>query len=471
MAQNVGIVASECYFPQTYVSQADMENFDGIPSGKYQIGLGQKNMAYVGPQEDINSMMLSALTRLMENYDLDYKDIGRLEVGTESIVDKSKSHKTTLMSLFQESGNSDVLGITNINACYGGTAALFNTVDWMSSPSWDGRYGVVLAGDIAVYERGPARPTGGAGVVALLIGPDAPLVLEPIRSSHFEDAYDFYKPVLTSEYPAVDGPLSNTCYLRALDNCYQGFTRKFKERFGQDFNVFGEGETARACLFHHPYEKLVQKSFGRVLYNDVKAGVTVDPAFEALAEFKDVPVDESYANRALEKAFATAAKPAYGEKVAPFTYAGQNLGNSYTGSLYFALLSLIANSATEDFTNDRVLMFSYGSGLASTMFSVKVEGDLTKQRETCNLFDRLDNQRVKSTPEEYTEALLQRENYYHKHDFEFAEPTTQIFNGAYRLTSVDSMGRRNYARQFSNTPKRAFSTSSARGLIRMVLRR
>lgn len=41
-----------------------------------------------------------------------------------------------------------------------------------------GRYAVVVAGDIAVYAKGPARPTGGAGAVAMLIGPHAPLVLE-----------------------------------------------------------------------------------------------------------------------------------------------------------------------------------------------------------------------------------------------------------------------------------------------------
>ena len=41
-----------------------------------------------------------------------------------------------------------------------------------------GRYAVVVAADIAVYASGSARPTGGAGAVAMLIGPDAPLVLE-----------------------------------------------------------------------------------------------------------------------------------------------------------------------------------------------------------------------------------------------------------------------------------------------------
>lgn len=43
-----------------------------------------------------------------------------MEVGTETLIDKSKSIKTTLMRLFGD--NTDVEGITNLNACYGGTA-------------------------------------------------------------------------------------------------------------------------------------------------------------------------------------------------------------------------------------------------------------------------------------------------------------------------------------------------------------
>ena len=57
--------------------------------------------------------------------------IGRLEVGTETIIDKSKSLKTILMMLFQ--GNHDMEGVSSINACYGGTNALFNSFNWVES--------------------------------------------------------------------------------------------------------------------------------------------------------------------------------------------------------------------------------------------------------------------------------------------------------------------------------------------------
>ena len=41
-----------------------------------------------------------------------------------------------------------------------------------------GRFALVVAGDIAVYASGNARPTGGVGAVAMLVGPNAPLVTE-----------------------------------------------------------------------------------------------------------------------------------------------------------------------------------------------------------------------------------------------------------------------------------------------------
>ena len=61
-------------------------------------------------------------------------------------------------------------GTDCINACYGSTAALLNAVDWIESAAWDGRLAIVVAADIATYAPGPARPTGGCGAVALLIG-------------------------------------------------------------------------------------------------------------------------------------------------------------------------------------------------------------------------------------------------------------------------------------------------------------
>lgn len=55
-----------------------------------------------------------------------------------------------------------------------------------------------------VYAEGPARPTGGAAAIAMLIGPDAPMAFESkFSGSHMFHVYDFYKPDLASEYPVM----------------------------------------------------------------------------------------------------------------------------------------------------------------------------------------------------------------------------------------------------------------------------
>lgn len=189
---NFGIEAIEAYFPLTFIEQTDLQRYSGASQGKYTKGLGQLQLAFTLPQEDANSMALTVVSRLLERTGVHPSRIGRLEVGTETLLDKSKSTKTLLMSLFGE--NHDVEGATSLNACYGATNALINTLNWMGSPSWDGRYGIVVATDVAAYEQGPARPTGGAGAIAILLGNKPKIQFSPIRSSFIDHQYDFYKP-------------------------------------------------------------------------------------------------------------------------------------------------------------------------------------------------------------------------------------------------------------------------------------
>jgi hydroxymethylglutaryl-CoA synthase len=136
-------------------------------------------MGFCDDSEDIYSIALTALSKFLDENAIDPLTIGRLEVGTETILDKSKSVKSVLMQLFSPSGNTDILGVDTMNACYGGTNALFNAVNWVESRGWDGRNAIVVAADIALYAKGNARPTGGAGAICMLVGPDAPLALEP----------------------------------------------------------------------------------------------------------------------------------------------------------------------------------------------------------------------------------------------------------------------------------------------------
>jgi hydroxymethylglutaryl-CoA synthase len=449
MAKNVGILAMEIYFPPTCIRQEVLEAHDGASKGKYTIGLGQDCMAFCTEVEDVISMSMTAVTSLLEKYGVDPKQIGRLEVGSETVLDKSKSIKTFLMPIFEKCGNTDIEGVDSTNACYGGTAALFNCVNWVESGSWDGRYGLVVCTDSAVYAEGPARPTGGAAAIAMLIGPNAPIAFESkLRGSHMSHAYDFYKPDLASEYPVVDGKLSQTCYLMALDSCYKSIGSKYEKVEGKQFSV----ADADYFVFHSPYNKLVQKSFARLLFNDFLtcASYIDEAAKEKLTPFSSLTNEESYQNRDLEKASQQVAKALYDAKVQPTTLIPKQVGNMYTASLYAAFASLLHNKNTS-LAGQRVILFSYGSGLTSSMFSLRLnEGQhpfsLSNIATIMNVSERLKS-RHEFPPEKFVETMKLMEHRYGGKDFVTSKDCSLLAAGTYYLTEVDSKYRRFYAKK------------------------
>lgn len=295
--------------------------------------------------------------------------VGRLEVGTESLVDKSKSTKTHLMKLFP--GNHDIEGIhsrysgaTSLNACYGATNALINTLNWISSPNWDGRYGIVVATDVAVYEEGPARPTGGCGAIAILISNKPKIALSPTRASYIDDQYDFYKPIPSSEYPVVDGKSSMDLYINALRECFKLYKQKSGAKNPLDSTDF--------FCFHTPFYKMIQKAFDSL----------------AKVEYPNISGQDS-ANLFLQK-------------VEPTLYVSKRIGNIYTGSLYACLISLLYR--TPDIKDKNIFLFSYGSGLCSTLLQGRVISNPISSSQIADI-DLMFNNRVQVPAEEYSRIM------------------------------------------------------------------
>ena len=448
----VGIRAIELYFPAQYVDQTDLEKFDGVAAGKYTIGLGQSKMGFCNDREDINSLCLTVVHRLFDRYGIKPTDIGRLEVGTETIIDKSKSVKSVLMQLFEPSGATDIEGVDTTNACYGGTAAVFNAVSWVESSAWDGRLALVVAADNAVYSPGSARPTGGAGAIAMIIGPDSPLVFDRgQRASYMKHAYDFYKPDLRSEYPIVDGKLSIQCYLSALDNCYKKYMEKVeRQNPGKRITL----ANFDAVLFHSPYCKLVKKSFARLAFVDFMNTPKPEVAnkFGEVAKFHDIKLEDTYFDRDIEKAFMALSDKDFEAKTQPSLYVANLVGNMYTPSVYSGLVSLLINKPLEKLANSKVGVFSYGSGLTSSMYSITIDGDIGKYSALSKLVQNLSYVKVQLqsrklvTPEDYTKTLALREKNCHVVPFEPQSSTEQMFPGTYYLQGVDDKYRRSYKR-------------------------
>ncbi|KAH8833394.1 hydroxymethylglutaryl-coenzyme A synthase C terminal-domain-containing protein [Flagelloscypha sp. PMI_526] len=442
--QNVGIKAMEVYFPRRCISEADLEQYDGVSQGKYTIGLGQEYMAWPDDREDINSFALNAVTGLLEKYNIDPKSIGRLDVGTETIIDKSKSVKTHLMDLFSAAGNYDIEGIDSKNACYGGTAALFNAVNWVESSSWDGRNAIVVAGDIAVYAEGAARPAGGAGAVAFLIGPDAPIVVEPIHGTFMQNTYDFYKPNLSSEYPEVDGPVSVITYVQALDGAYGAYRAKVAKKQG----VEPESITLDGfdySIFHSPYGKQAVKGHARAVFNDFLSTPANFPNVPEPDHFTALDKTASLTDKNVEKTFIGVAKAAFKAKVDPGMACSRRLGNMYTASLYGCLASVVANVEPDTLKDKRISLYSFGSGCAASWFAMKVKGDTTEIRKNLDLTNRLAAMKV-VPPQEFVDALKLREKNHNASDYTPEGSVENIWPGTYYLESVDKKFRRKYVK-------------------------
>ncbi|KAH8347748.1 hypothetical protein KR084_000700 [Drosophila pseudotakahashii] len=450
--QNVGIRAIEVLFPSQYVDQTELETFDGASAGKYTIGLGQAKMGFCSDREDVNSLCLTVVSRLLERYHVKHSEIGRLEVGTETIVDKSKSVKSVLMQLFADSGNTDIEGIDTTNACYGGTAALFNAVNWVESSSWDGRLALAVCADIAVYAKGAARPTGGAGAVAMLVGPNAPLIFDRgLRATHMEHAYDFYKPDLSSEYPTVDGKLSIQCYLSALDTCYRLYRKKFDQQQKDSAKESASLSTFDAILFHTPFCKLVQKSVGRLSFNDFLLSSEAERTkqFPGLERFNSSTLESTYFDRDVEKAFLTQSADIFAGKTKKSLLLANQVGNMYTPSVYSGLVSLLIGEPAKELVGKRIGVFSYGSGLAASMYSISVTQDAAAFEQFASKLDYVQpllNSREKVAPEQFSALMEVREKNNHAAPYTPTGSISSLFPGTYYLKDVDSLHRRTYER-------------------------
>ncbi|VDK65408.1 unnamed protein product [Onchocerca ochengi] len=403
LADQVGIRGIELYIPKLYINQKDLEVYDNVEKGKYTIGLGQDEMSFCADHEDITSICLTVVSKLLRNYRLSAKDIGFLCVGTETLIDKSKSIKTSLMKLFEE--NSDIEGVDVKNACYGGTQALFHAVDWVYA-NWEleNRYAVVVMADIAVYDVGPARCTGGVGAFAALVGPNAVLTFERgLRATYMIDVYDFYKPnqPVLSEYPVVEGQGSLQAYLTAVDETYKLYCQKAEKLKNEVVKI----SNFDAVFFHCPFTRLVQKGFGILAFIDFKRGLSdhlSDIERAKPTAFLLEPREINYMSRDFTKMSTQISSKLWAQKTEPFLLLNRRIGNT--------------SSVEEDLNGRRLLFFSYGSGAASAMFSARIfllekdtKDQFAQMKQSADAAVALLEQRLCINPKRYSEIMALRE--------------------------------------------------------------
>merc|ERR1712083_649152 len=91
-----------------------------------------------------------------------------------------------------------------------------------------------------------------------------------------------------------------------------------------------------------------------------------------LEKFKATKLEESYFDRDVEKAFMTHSQSMFETKTKPGLKIATNVGNMYTPSLYGGLISFMVSLPPEELAGKHIALFSYGSGMASSFFSLGI---------------------------------------------------------------------------------------------------
>ncbi|NQV46688.1 MAG: hydroxymethylglutaryl-CoA synthase [Rhodospirillaceae bacterium] len=317
---DVGIDHIAFYTPGHFLALDELATVRGVDPKKYTEGIGIREISIASNDEDAVVLAANAADKVIDEAGISRSDIGLLIVGTESAEDKSKPTATHVHELVGIGPNCRVYDI--MHACIGATYGVLSALDWVRGAG-KGRYALVIASDIARYERESAgEPTQGAGAVAMLICANPRLMALEEVSSFSKSVYDFWKP-LEKKYPIVDGMFSAQCYADAATYCFQQETLK----------------KGAAFVFHAPYPKLVQQTYHRIA-----------------KLFDDASPKESFL-----------------EKVAAGLRYASRVGNIYTGSVWLGLMSVLGEfherkqepSITDAY--DGCYLFSYGSGCGAVL--------------------------------------------------------------------------------------------------------
>jgi hydroxymethylglutaryl-CoA synthase len=257
-----------------------------------------------------------------------------------------------------------------------------------------------------------------------------------------EHVYDFYKPDLSSEYPVVDGHLSIQCYLLSLDTCYKRYGAKASSK---RFTL----EEIDYLVFHSPFTKLVQKSVARLVLNDFLSDPEPDGHYPQLSAVKGRKLEETILDKSVERAAVEASQEVFSAKTKKSTLLGTEVGNMYTASVYGGLAGLLASSKSDDIVGQRVALFSYGSGLASSLYSFRVTSDLSRATRLIQSQAHIPamlKQRLTVKPAEFEQIMKLREETHHLAPYTPVGDVKWLFPGTYYIENIDGKHRRKYAR-------------------------
>lgn len=321
MSTQAGIAAFGTAIPANSLRLEELAALRGANPDKYRIGLGCDSMSLADPGTTAADLATNAARRAIRHWGGDVSQIGMIAVGTESALDMSRPLSAWVADQIGLQGH--VRSYEVKHACYGGTLALRQAVEWIGSGASRGKVALVIAADIALYApEHPGEPTQGAGAIAMIVG--EPLLARVIPASYpySEPAFDFWRP--TGEaFPRVQGKLSLDCYKRAAESCFR--------QWAEDKDAVFDLDAATYLCFHVPFPKMVKKAFTHV-------GEQLGWPEELTGHL-------------------------YDRKVATTMAWNREIGNSYTASLWVSVAQALAGAQE----GTRLAAFSYGSGCGAEL--------------------------------------------------------------------------------------------------------
>ena len=442
-SKKIGIDAISFYVPSLYLPIKELAEKRNIPYEKLNLGLGLHNMAVADKSEDAASFAANALISLIEQNNIDPRNISRIYMGTESALDAAKPTSTYAVEAAEQKlknkfgdrvfKNCDVLDMTF--ACVGGVDALHNSIDWIKAG--ENRQAIVIASDIAKYElHSTGEYTQGAGAVAMLIKENPEIIafsdtwgvatksegdffkprrsfnkLELLKETLTEMKVDFDESTISSfmkttqlefwsnpnhrielfkEEPVFDGPYSNICYQSRNEEALQHFKSQRNLNVLQDWDHL---------VFHLPYayqaRRMIVKNWLAWIEENNKLS-------ELIAEIGSQPDydDKKAWMKAASK--STCFKTFVNAKLKASEKASAEIGNMYTASIFMSLHSLLSESYDNgtELAEQKVGFFSYGSGSKSKVFEGVVQPGWKNKIISSPLFTTL-NSRTKISVDTY----------------------------------------------------------------------
>lgn len=320
---NVGIDKLSFYTSRYALDLDVLAKAHQLPDDFYHKSIGQYQIAVSPPDEDIVTLAANAGAQVLEGTNIN--DIEMLLFATETGIDQSKAAGLYVHKLLNLPSRCRVMELKQ--ACYSATNALQLAKTWLAQHP--DKKVLLIAADIARYDLGtPAEASQGAGAVAMLLSNNPKLLtIDNEYGLHAEDAMDFWRPNYRRE-AFVEGKLSCELYLKALRHSWEHYF----EQSQRDFSAH-----AGFC-YHVPVPRLAEKAHQRLA--KIAGGVRINN--EEAKEILDTAL-----------------------------YYSRRVGNTYTGSLYMSLASLLENDA-RDLSGKRISLYSYGSGCTGELFSVTV---------------------------------------------------------------------------------------------------